>query len=181
MNVGNFTEIVWHRAGCYFPGLLNCLPRIWLGRTIRQDGIAGPRRPIPGGASISKAYDLLKGHSALPRKSQLSKDWSEFRDVAHLIAAAAVIAFASRDQQAASAVLTPVLLVPDVVLAFGIAYQEFGLSLRPHGQRDPVLPPETLWRIPDAQDAPMLPLPVRRLSDEDLKYLTTRRRARRRR
>src|SRR5262245_53726301 len=132
----------------------------------------------------SLRHTMLRGHSALPRKSRLSKDWSDFRDAAHLIAAAAAIAFACREETTptkASAVITPILLVPEVVLAFGNAYQEFGLSFRPHGQRDPILPPETLWRIPDAQDAPMLPLPARRLSDEDLKYLTTRRRARRRR
>ena len=136
------------------------------------------RGPIRGGASISKAYDVLRGHRALPRKSQLSKDWRDFRDVAHLIAAAAAIASACRGkpaQQGGSAVLTPVLLVPEVVLALGLAYQEFGLSFKPHGQREPVLPPETLWRVPRA--VPVFPLPVRRLSDEDFKYLTTKRRA----
>jgi hypothetical protein len=142
------------------------------------------RRAIPGGASISKAYDLLRGYAALPRKSRLSKDWSDFRDVAHLIAAAAEIAFACRkatDQNKLSAVLTPVLLVPEVVVAFGIAYQEFGLSFKPHGQRNPILSPETLWHIPSAQDASILPLPVRRLSDADLDYLTKKRRAPKRR
>jgi hypothetical protein len=79
------------------------------------------RRPIRGGASISKAYDLLKGYPALPRKSQLSKDWSDFRDVAHLIAAAAAIASRGRDRaEGASAVLTAVMLVPEVVLALAL-------------------------------------------------------------
>jgi hypothetical protein len=32
------------------------------------------RAPIPGGASISKAVDVLQGNSTLPRRAQLSKD-----------------------------------------------------------------------------------------------------------
>ncbi len=76
-----------------------------------------------------------------------------------------------------SAVLTPVLLAPELVLAFGLAYQEFGLSFKPHGQRLPILPPESLWRIPATENAPILPLLVRTLSDTDLKYLSTARRA----
>jgi hypothetical protein len=89
---------------------------------IRQE----KRASIPGGASISKALDLLQGHSVLPRKARLSKDWSDFRDVSHLIAASAAIAFAGREQtreSGASAVLTPLLLVPEVVLALGLAFQ----------------------------------------------------------
>jgi hypothetical protein len=39
------------------------------------------------------------------------------------------------------------LTAPEAVLALGIGYQEFGLALVPHGQRTPLLPPETLWRI----------------------------------
>jgi hypothetical protein len=142
------------------------------------------RRPIRGGASISKAYDLLKGYPALPRKSQLSKDWSDFRDVAHLIAAAASIASHGRDRtgkEEASAVLTAVMLVPEVVLALALAYQRFGLTFRPHGRDVPILPPETLWRVPDAEDAPILPLLIRRLSDADLEYLSKKRRALKRR
>jgi hypothetical protein len=140
------------------------------------------RRPIRGGASISKAYDLLKGYPALPRKSQLSKDWSDFRDVAHLIAAAAAIASRGRDRaEGASAVLTAVMLVPEVVLALALAYQRFGLTFRPHGRGVPILPPETLWRVPDVEDAPVLPLLIRRLSAPDLEYLTNKRRALKRR
>jgi hypothetical protein len=134
------------------------------------------RAPIRGGGSISKALDVLRGYPSLPRKSQLSKDWSDFRDVAHLITAAAAIASNTKQKEAA-AVLTPVLLAPELVLAFGLAYQEFGLSFKPHGKRLPILPPESLWRIPATENAPILPLLVRTLSDTDLKYLSTARRA----
>jgi hypothetical protein len=139
------------------------------------------RAPIPGGASISKAVDLLLGYIALPRRARLSKDWSDFRDVSHLIAAAAAVAFACREHtehRHASAVLTPLLLVPEVVLALGLAFQNFGLAFQPHGHRVSILPSKTLWRIPAIIQFDPLPLPVRRLSDADLKFLSTVRRAR---
>src|SRR6478672_7332320 len=93
------------------------------------------RGPIRGGASISKALDVLQNYNALPVKSRLSQDWSDFRDVAHLVAAAAAIAAAGKErteQEEAAAVLSPLLFVPEVVLALGRSYQQFGLSLRPH-------------------------------------------------
>ena len=138
------------------------------------------RGPIRGGASISKALDVLQNYNALPVKSRLSQDWSHFRDVAHLVAAAAAIAAAGEqrtEQAEAAALLTPVFYVPEVVLAFGLAYQRFGLSFRPHVGSDPILSSETLWCIPDEKDAAVLPLPVRRLSDADFDYLSSERRA----
>ena len=138
------------------------------------------RGPIRGGASISKALDVLQNYNALPVKSRLSRDWSDFRDVAHLVAAAAAIASAGQqrtEQVEAAALLTPVLYVPEVVLALGLAYQRFGLSLRPPGGSDPIISSETSWCIPDEKDAAVLPLPVRRLSDADFDYLSNKRRA----
>lgn len=137
------------------------------------------RASISGGASISKAQDILLGYSSLPRRATLSKDWSDFRDVSHLITAAAAVAFLCGDiSNGASAVLTPVLLVPEVVLALGLAFQEFGLTFKPYRQCEPILPSRTLWRIPTTNQIPALPIPVRRLSDPDLDYLVTKRRAR---
>jgi hypothetical protein len=138
------------------------------------------RGPIRGGASISKALDVLQNYNALPVKSRLSRDWSDFRDVAHLVAAAAAIAAAGQqrtEQVEAAALLTAVLYVPEVVLALGLAYQRFGVSFRPRVRSDPILPPETLWCLPADKDTAVLPLPVRRLSDADFDYLTKHRRA----
>jgi hypothetical protein len=137
------------------------------------------RAAIVDGASISKAIDVLMGHSSIPRRARLSQDWSDFRDVSHLIAAAAAVAFACREHTESPALLWPVLLAPEVVLGLGLAFQEFGLTIKPYRQRVSLLPAQTMWRIPKTQDFPSLPLPVRRLSDEDFRYLTTIRRARR--
>jgi hypothetical protein len=97
-----------------------------------------------------------------------------------LVAAAAAIAAAGKErteQEEAAAVLTPLLFVPEVVLALGRSYQQFGLSFRPHVGPDPILPRNTLWCIPDQDAAAVLPLPVHRLSDADFDYLTKNRRA----
>jgi hypothetical protein len=138
------------------------------------------RGPIRGGASISKALDVLQNYNELPVKSRLARDWSDFRDVAHLVAAAAAIAAAGQqrtEQEEAAALLTSVLYVPEIVLALGLAYQRFGLSFRPRVGSDPILPPETLWCLPAEKDTAVLPLPVRRLRDADFDYLTKHRRA----
>ncbi len=116
------------------------------------------RASIPGGASVSKALDLLQGYSVLPRKSRLSKDWSDFRDVSHLVAASAAVAFAGREQtkqQQASAVLTPLLLVPEVVLALGLAFQKFGLAFKPHGHRVSILPSKRYGVFPQSYNSPL--------------------------
>lgn len=138
------------------------------------------RGPIRGGASISKALDVLQNYNALPVKSRLARDWSDFRDVAHLIAAAGKIAAAGQqrtEQAEADALLTPVFYAPEVVLALGLAYQRFGLSFRSRVGSNPVLPPENLWCLSAEKDAAVLPLPVRQLSDADFDYLTKHRRA----
>ena len=44
------------------------------------------------GSSISKAIELCEIERIMPRHSQLRKAWSDFRDVAHLIAASAHLA-----------------------------------------------------------------------------------------
>jgi hypothetical protein len=138
------------------------------------------RGPIRGGASISKAIDALQNYNALPVKSRLARDWSDFRDVAHLVAAGAAIVAAGQqrtEQTEPAALLAPVLYVPEIILALGLAYQRFGLSYRPRVGSYPILPAETLWCIPDEKDAAVLPLLVRRLSDADFDYLINKRRA----
>jgi hypothetical protein len=50
------------------------------------------RVTLRGGASIAKAIDLCENERVMPGHSQLRNAWSEFRDVAHLIAAGAHLA-----------------------------------------------------------------------------------------
>lgn len=139
-----------------------------------------PRVSARGGASVSKAYDVVLGYNVRALRTQLMKDWTHYRDSAHLIAAAAALIFRSRtsaNSQFAPELPVAMLCAPEIVLALGLAFQEFGLNFTPHGQRETLLRGESLWRIPGKFTA--LDLPTRRLSDRDLTYLTTTRRARR--
>jgi hypothetical protein len=136
------------------------------------------RAVVPGGASLSKAMDVLLGYHAVPRRSRLAQDWSDFRDVSHLIAAAAHIA-TWQEPRGQGSILTPVLLAPEVVFELALAFQVFGLAYKPFSQKRSLLPAETLWQVSNSNYEIRLPLPVRRLSDEDLQYLTSSRRARR--
>src|SRR5207302_10075674 len=114
------------------------------------------RVPIRGGASVSKAVELLECHQALPAKSQLRADWSRFRDVAHLITGAAQIAretLKHSTQRSTSTILASVLLAPEAVLAFALSFQEFGLTYKPYRQTASLLPADSLWRVPRAAGA----------------------------
>jgi hypothetical protein len=137
-----------------------------------------PHLRMAGGASISKAQDLTQQHYGVPTKTIYVTSWSAYRHVAHLVAAAAWLSREAHKQHGSQpgSIIAAVLLAPEAVIRLAASYQQFGLSLLAHGLRRPVLDPENLWRVPDPPE--LLPLPARRLSDRDLSYLMTERRAR---
>jgi hypothetical protein len=61
------------------------------------------------------------------------------------------------------------------VLAVGKSWQEYGLNVAVHGRDDPLLDPETVWRIPDWINVEPLPPPPRKLTRSDLQILQVRR------
>jgi hypothetical protein len=130
-----------------------------------------------GGASISKAVDLLEAEHALPSHAPLRSAWSEFRDVAHLIAAGAFLAKEGQPTGApyAGSIFTATWLAPDAVLALASGYQEFSLQFKAHGLKMPVLPIDSLWRIPNKADLLAPFLLRRRLSDAQITLLMERR------
>jgi hypothetical protein len=134
------------------------------------------RIKIRGGPSIAKAVDLVEDAHGLPGRSQLTAAWSNFRDVAHVITAAAHLAHCAvtaRDDARAASILSAMLLVPDVVIPLAGAFQQFGLTTFPHGRNTPILP-DTLWRIPEARLPENLFLPVRPLTERQLDQLQVR-------
>ncbi len=136
------------------------------------------RVQIRGGTSVSKAVELLECHRALPAKSQLRADWSRFRDVAHLITAAAHIACEGAERtrdRTTLAILTPILLAPEAVLSIALGFQEFGLTTKPYRQTTSLLPTDTLWRVPRSAGPENLFLPFRRLTDAQIDFLAARR------
>ena len=82
------------------------------------------------GASISKAIELCEIERTMPGHSQLRKAWSDFRDVAHLIAASARLAHEGLTKAAAheASILKAIWIAPDAVVALAAGFQESGLQ-----------------------------------------------------
>ena len=130
------------------------------------------------GSSISKAIELCEIERIMPRHSQLRKAWSDFRDVAHLIAASAHLAhegIANATAAREASILKAVWIAPDAVLALAAGLQEFGLQPKAVRKESPILRHDKLWRVPP-EHLPNKPFVVfRRLTDKQLEYLRTRR------
>jgi hypothetical protein len=130
------------------------------------------------GPSISKAIDLCELEKELRSHSQLRESWSEFRDVAHLLTAAAVLdpysLFPAKKAGDAS-ILNTIWVAPDVILAVAYGLQEFGLSPKPIHKEQPTLRPDKLWRIPPSHAREDLFVIFRDLTDEQLAFLSSRR------
>jgi hypothetical protein len=130
------------------------------------------------GPSISKAIDLCELEKGVPGHSQLRGAWSEFRDVAHLLTAAANLAHESTlraDKAVNASILNSIWLAPDVVLTMAYGLQVFGLQPKPIEKEQPFLRPDKVWQIP-ASHGPEKPFVVfRRLTDVQLDFLHSRR------
>jgi hypothetical protein len=130
------------------------------------------------GALAKPAFDQLAAEIRLPGHSQLRGAWSEFRDVAHLLAAGAYLAreaLARAGSADESSILNAVWIAPDVVLAFAYGLQEFGLQPKSVRKESPILRPNTLWRVPDDHKLKKPFVAFRRLSDTQLEFLNSRR------
>jgi hypothetical protein len=104
-----------------------------------------------GGASIAKAKDLIDASKSGANRQRLEADWSKFRDVAPLATAAATLAATAVSQTRSKNLgdlLYPIFLDPASVLCIASIFQRFGLSLIPHGRREPILSPKSLWHLP---------------------------------
>jgi hypothetical protein len=100
------------------------------------------------GSSISKAIELCEIERTMPGHSQLRKAWSDFRDVAHLIAAGAHLAnegIANATAAREASILKAVWIAPDAVLALAACLQEFGLQPKAVRKDSPILRHDKLW------------------------------------
>jgi len=146
----------------------------------------GRHQESRGGASVGKAIFLaskrIRARGA--KQPSLWRHWGEYKDVAHLIAAVTLVCFdmQTRNRQKPLGLglqeLLParvVCLVPDLVLGVALTYQTYGLSRTAKGGAEPMLDPETIWRIsPDINIDPVPP-PSRRLLSEEIIVLNARR------
>jgi hypothetical protein len=67
------------------------------------------------------------------------------------------------------------MLMPDLVLAVALEFENRGLSNVPHARTLPVLDPETLWRIPQDINVAPVPPPTRTIRPQDKVLLNERR------
>jgi hypothetical protein len=135
------------------------------------------RATLRRGPSISKAIDLCELEKVMRGHSQLRGAWGEFRDVAHLITASAYLAHESLAHACAAeaSILNAIWLAPDAVLALAYGMQVFGLQPKAIQKEQPILRPDKLWQIPDTL-RPKNPFIVfRRLTGDQLVFLSSRR------
>jgi hypothetical protein len=67
------------------------------------------------------------------------------------------------------------MLMPDFVISLALSFQEYGLSSIPQSREQPMLDPETLWRVPPDIGAVAVPPPVRKVDRTGITILNTRR------
>jgi hypothetical protein len=135
------------------------------------------RIDLRGGPSISKAIELCEIEYTMPGHSQLRSAWTDFRDVAHLIAASASLAHESLSKAPGrdASILKALWTAPDAVVALASGFQEFWLRHHPDKKSGGTINGKGLWQIPSAL-MPETPFIVfRRLTGAQIEYLRTRR------
>jgi hypothetical protein len=136
------------------------------------------RITLQRGPSVSKAVELCEIERALPGHSQLRKAWSQFRDVAHLIAAGAYIAWKARingNELHESSILEVVWKAPDALVALGSGFEQFGVEPKEIEREESVLRSRKLWSVPPSLKPQQPFIVFRRLTEGQLEYLRTRR------
>jgi hypothetical protein len=139
-----------------------------------------------GGPSLSKAISLIAANarSKGTGTAKLWEIWKAYKDVAHLVTAALLVAADAQTRHRSAPYglrlhqLQPyrmAMLLPELVLAVAMSFEEYGLGQIAHGQTEPMFDPGSLWRIPsDINLAPVAP-PARALTEKDLAVLKDRR------
>jgi hypothetical protein len=153
------------------------------------DLVEGQHQARRGGPSIGKAITLMAANakSLGTGTATLWKNWSAYKDVAHLVTAVALICAEARTRcrnkplgpfQPSWKQLVPfqmAMLMPDLVLAVALDFERFGLSVVPHARTEPTLDPRTVWRIPPDINVRLLPLLKRKIRGQDRRVLNSRR------
>jgi hypothetical protein len=67
------------------------------------------------------------------------------------------------------------MMMPDFVIAVSLWWQTYGLDFVPHSRDEPVLAPETLWRIQGNINVVPIPPARRKIRAEDIAFLNKRR------
>jgi hypothetical protein len=150
------------------------------------DLIAGQHQERRGGPSIGKAISLVvaNAESRGTADANLWKLWSDYKDVVHLVTAATLVCaevrtrFVGRPPKLNPTQFVPfqmALLMPDLVLAVALEFEQLGRAKREDPHSEPALDADTHWRIPSDINVAPLPPPSRKIRPQDIKVLNDRR------
>ena len=150
------------------------------------DLAAGAHQQRRGGVSIGKSISLVAANakSAGTGTAKLWEIWKAYKDVAHLVTAAVLIAGEAqmRHRRAPYGLklteLQPyrmAMLLPDLVMAVAMTIESYGLKSVGHGRNEPMLDPESLWRIPPEINLTPLEFQARPLTRASIAVLNARR------
>ncbi len=140
-----------------------------------------------GGPSVGKAIflasKLIKNRGA--KQSSLWDNWNTYKDAAPLIAAtiAVCLDMQIRNRQKPLGLkgyqdLLPtrvICSVPDLIIGVALTYEKYGLNSIAKGGTEPMLDPETVWRIPENINIEPVEPPIRKLLTEEIAILNARR------
>jgi hypothetical protein len=153
---------------------------------LHYDMTSGGHQQRRGGPSVGKAIFLVdaiaksKGTGA----AKLWEIWGTYKDVAHLVAAAVLVSADAQTRHRAAPYglrlhrfqpFRMAMLIPELVIAVAMSFEEYGLHTVAHGRAEPMFDPETLWRIPPDINVALLPPPPRAIRPMDLALLNDRR------
>jgi hypothetical protein len=183
----------WFEGSKVIPPRLRQIQADWMRVTdiftLHYDLAAGGHQQRRGGPSIGKAITVAaagiraKGANA----ANLWRAWKAYKDVAHLVTAATIINLEARrmasDKPFGEAGLVRsqlhpfliAMLMPDFVISLALSFQEYGIVSIPQSRAQPMLDPETLWRIPPDIGAVPVPPPVRKFDRTGVAILNARR------
>jgi hypothetical protein len=153
------------------------------------DLIEGLHQKRRGGGSIGKAITLVaaKAKSGGTGAASLWKQWTTYKDVAHLVTPAGLICVIARRMNRQrpfgqfgldGTQILPfnmALMIPDLVLAVALDLEPRGLDFLPHARTEPTFNAATLWRVPPNINVVPCRAPIRRISTKDTVILNSRR------
>jgi hypothetical protein len=146
----------------------------------------GRHQESRGGASAGKAIFLASKRIGArgAKQPSLWRHWAEYKDVSHLIAAAILVCYdmQTRNRQkpfvSGFQDLLPMRIVcflPDLVIGVGLTYEKYGLNGAAEDGKEPMLDPETVWRIPPEINIEPVILPPRPILSDEIVVLNARR------
>jgi hypothetical protein len=157
--------------------------------SLHYDLEVGDHQRRRGGPSIGKAIELFaaQARSRGTGKANVWKAWAEYKDVAHLVTAATIICCEAHESAKVKpfgefglprSQLRPfniAMLLPDFVLSLALFWRNYGLEHYSQARDEPMLDPETLWRIPPDMNVSPIKPPVRKIDQRAIAILNARR------